>query len=92
MGMTDLQFKSYVRKLLSMTEDITEESSKEEILAIVNKLRRDLEEDLRGYPPPPSAPGESRRLWRAPACAGVPFPRPAPTRRGRGNILMLIKW
>lgn len=47
-GMTDLQFKSYVRKLLSMTEGITEESSKEEILAIVNKLRRDLEEDLRG--------------------------------------------
>lgn len=48
MGMTDLQFKSYIRKLLSMTEDISEEKSKEEILAMVNKLRRDLEEDLRG--------------------------------------------
>lgn len=48
MGMTDLQFKSYIRMLLSMIEDITEEKSKEEILAIVNKLRRDLEEDLRG--------------------------------------------
>ena len=48
MGMTDLQFKSYIRMLLSMIEDIAEEKSKEEILAIVNKLRRDLEEDLRG--------------------------------------------
>lgn len=48
MGMTDLQFKSYIRKLLSMTEDVTEESSKEELLAILNKLRRDLQEDLQG--------------------------------------------
>lgn len=48
MGMTDLQFKSYIRKLLSMMEDITDDSEKEEILAIVNKVRRDLEEDLRG--------------------------------------------
>lgn len=48
MGMTDMQFKCYIRKLLSMIEDVSEERSKEEILAIVNKLRRDLEEDLRG--------------------------------------------
>lgn len=48
MGMTDLQFKSYIRKLLSLTEDVTEESSKEELLAILNKLRRDLQEDLQG--------------------------------------------
>ena len=48
MGMTDLQFKSYIRKLLSLTEDITEESSKEEMFDVLSKLRRDLEEDLRG--------------------------------------------
>lgn len=48
MGMTDLQFKSYIRKLLSLTEDITEESSKEEMFEVLSKLRRDLEEDLRG--------------------------------------------
>lgn len=48
MGMTDLQFKSYIRKLLSLAEDITEESSKEEMFAVLSKLRRELEEDLRG--------------------------------------------
>ena len=46
--MTDLQFKSYIRKLLSIMEDVSEESDKEQLFAVICKLRRDLEEDLRG--------------------------------------------
>lgn len=48
MGMTDLQFKCYIRKLLRMIEDAAEKESKEEILASIMKLKEDLEEDLRG--------------------------------------------
>ena len=53
MGMTDLQFKSYVRKLISMLDDAADKETKEEILAIVNKLRKELTEDVQGCPPPP---------------------------------------
>ncbi len=48
MGMTDLQFKSYVRKLLSLIEDASDDKTKEELLALFMKLRRELTEDLTG--------------------------------------------
>ena len=48
MGMTDLQFKSYVRKLLHMIDEATEKETKEEILAAVVKLKEELELDLPG--------------------------------------------
>ena len=48
MGMTDLQFKSYVRKLISMLDDAADKETKEEILAIVNKPRKELTEDVQG--------------------------------------------
>ena len=43
MGMTDLQFKSYVRKLLHMIDEATEKETKEEILAAVVKLKEELD-------------------------------------------------
>ncbi len=48
MGMTDLQFKSYVRKLISMISDVSDENTKEEIYAALEKLRKELQEDLQG--------------------------------------------
>lgn len=47
MGMSDMQFKCYIRKLLSIMEDVSEESEKEELFTVLSKLRRELEEDIR---------------------------------------------
>jgi len=46
MGMSDMQFKCYVRKLVSIINDVTDENSKEEIYAVLQKLRKELQEDL----------------------------------------------
>lgn len=48
MGMTDLQFKSYVRKLIVMVDEAASKETKEEILAYIEKLRRELQEDIQG--------------------------------------------
>lgn len=48
MGMTDLQFKSYIRKILHMVDDAIKKESKEEMLAAIINLKEELEEDLRG--------------------------------------------
>ena len=78
--------QSYIRKLLSLTEDITEENSKEEMFEVLSKLRRDLEEDLRGCPPPP--------VWGAFFVARTPSgerasSRPPEDARLRGHPLPL---
>ena len=48
MGMTDLQFKSFLRQLLRNLETAASKESKEEILAGIADLIKDLEEDLKG--------------------------------------------
>ena len=48
MGMTDLQFKSYLRLLLRTLETAVSKESKEEIIAEISKLMHDLEDDLNG--------------------------------------------
>lgn len=48
MGMTDLQFKSYLRLLIALIDEATSKDSKEEMLAQIKKLRDELERSLRG--------------------------------------------
>jgi hypothetical protein len=48
MGMTDLQFKSYLKQLIRALEAAESKDSKEDVLAEIAKLRQDLEEDLKG--------------------------------------------
>ena len=48
MGMTDLQFKSYLKPLIRALEAAESKDSKEDVLAEIAKLRQDLEEDLKG--------------------------------------------
>ena len=48
MGMTDLQFKSYLRLLLRTLETAVSKESKEEIIAEISRLMHDLEDDLKG--------------------------------------------
>lgn len=48
MGMTDLQFKSHLRMLISLLDEATKKDTKEEILAEINKLKKNLQEDLQG--------------------------------------------
>ena len=44
MGMTDLQFKSYLKQLIRALEAAESKDSKEDVLAEIAKLRQDLEE------------------------------------------------
>ena len=48
MGMTDLQFKSYLKQLIRALEAAESKDTKDDILAEIARLRRDLEEDLKG--------------------------------------------
>ena len=48
MGMTDLQFKSYLRQLIRALETAESKDTKEAILAEIAKLKQDLEDDLKG--------------------------------------------
>lgn len=48
MGMTDLQFKSFLKQVLRNLETAVNKESKEEILAEISRLMKDLEEDLKG--------------------------------------------
>lgn len=48
MGMTDLQFKSYLKQLIRALETAESKETKEAILAEIGKLKQDLVEDLKG--------------------------------------------
>ncbi len=48
MGMTDLQFKSYLKMLINTLEEATNKDTKEQIIAEINKLKKNLQEDLQG--------------------------------------------
>ena len=48
MGVTDLQFKSYLKQLIRALEAAESKDTKEAVLAEIAKLRQDLEEDLKG--------------------------------------------
>jgi len=48
MGMTDLQFKSYLKLLIRAFERAKNEDTLEKVLAEINKLQQDLQEDLQG--------------------------------------------
>lgn len=47
-GMTDLQFRVYLRLLISRLESIGSQETPEQIQAGLLKLKKELEEDLRG--------------------------------------------
>ncbi|GHU44970.1 hypothetical protein FACS1894111_12960 [Clostridia bacterium] len=46
MGMTDLQFKSWLKRIIRELELAEEKDSKEEIIKEIDRLKRDLKEDL----------------------------------------------
>ena len=48
MGMTDLQFKSYLKQLIRALEAAESKDTKDAILAEIARLKQDLEEDLKG--------------------------------------------
>ena len=48
MGMTDLQFKSYLKRLIRALEEAESKETKEQILEEIKKLRQDLQEYLQG--------------------------------------------
>ncbi len=48
MGMTDLQFKSWLKQIIRSLESAKEEHSKEETDKKLNELLQDLKEDLQG--------------------------------------------
>lgn len=48
MGMTDLQFKSYLKQLIRALEAAEGKDTLEQVRAEIARLRRDLEEDLKG--------------------------------------------
>ena len=48
MGMTDLQFKRFLKGILRWLEEAKNQDTKEEILKTLEKLERDLREDLQG--------------------------------------------
>ena len=48
MGMTDLQFKSYLKQLIRALEAAESKDTKEAVLAEIARLRQDLEDDLKG--------------------------------------------
>ncbi len=48
MGMTDLQFKSYLKQLIRALEAAESKDTREEVLAEIARLKQDLQEDLKG--------------------------------------------
>ena len=48
MGMTDLQFKSFLKRLIRSLETAETMETKEQILEEIQKLKHDLEEDMLG--------------------------------------------
>ncbi len=48
MGMTDLQFKSWLKQIIRGLEGAKEESTKEETDKKLDELLKDLKEDLQG--------------------------------------------
>ena len=48
MGMTDLQFKSYLKQLIRALETAESKDTKEAVLAEIARLKQDLEDDLKG--------------------------------------------
>ena len=48
MGMTDLQFKSYLKQLIRALEAAESKDTREEVLAELARLKQDLQEDLKG--------------------------------------------
>ena len=48
MGMTDLQFKSYLKQLIRNIEEIKKEESKEKMSQRIDDLVCDLRDDLQG--------------------------------------------
>lgn len=48
MGMTDLQFKSWLKQIIRSLESAKEEQSKEATDKKINELLQDLKEDLQG--------------------------------------------
>lgn len=48
MGMTDLQFKSYLKQLIRNIEKVKKEESKEKMEQRIDEIICDLREDLQG--------------------------------------------
>lgn len=48
MGMTDLQFKSYLKQLIRSLEAAESQDTLENVLAEIARLKKDLQEDLQG--------------------------------------------
>lgn len=48
MGMTDLQFKSYLKGILRWLDEAKNQETKEQVLKTLEKLEKDLREDLQG--------------------------------------------
>ncbi|MCD8014074.1 MAG: hypothetical protein LUG99_13045 [Lachnospiraceae bacterium] len=48
MGMTDLQFKSWIKQIIRGLKDAKEEPDKENTDKKISELLKDLEEDLQG--------------------------------------------
>jgi hypothetical protein len=48
MGMTDLQFKSYLKRLIRDLEAAESKDTKEQILEEIRRLKQDLLDDLQG--------------------------------------------
>ena len=48
MGMTDLQFKSYLKQLIRALEAAESKDTREGVLAEIARLKQDLQEDLKG--------------------------------------------
>ena len=48
MGMTDLQFKSWLRQIIRRLEEAESEDSKEKTYIKLDELLKDLREDLQG--------------------------------------------
>ena len=48
MGMTDLQFKSYLKQLIRALEVAESKETLEAVLSEIARLKRDLEEDVKG--------------------------------------------
>ncbi len=46
MGMTDLQFKSFLKMLIRALETAEKQGNKEDILAEISRLKHELQEDL----------------------------------------------
>ena len=48
MGMTDQQFKSFLKRLIRTLEEAEAKETKEQILAHIEKLKKDLMDDMLG--------------------------------------------